>query len=201
MQTHSISEKPRRSPWQLNWARCCLSTRSMVVPPRRPAGIPFVGVLGVLARAKREHLIDEVRPLIDRLRTELRFRIAEKLYKEFLEANGASFRARTLRQSSALCSFANSRAAVVRRIDSLFSLPWMRCSSATTSHLVTDLHSELGNATTDFIREIAQNSLTGLDRFFRYVWIYLLFQPFDGMFVPCWLLSSAFLSVPSHSMT
>src|SRR5438128_7461426 len=158
MQTHSISEKPRRSPWQLNWARCCLSTRSMVVPPRRPAGIPFVGVLGVLARAKREHLIDEVRPLIDRLRTELRFRIAEKLYKEFLEANGASFRARTLRQSSALCSFANSREAVVRRIDSLFSLPWMRCSSATTSHLVTDLNSELGNATTDFIREIAQNS-------------------------------------------
>jgi len=52
------------------------------------AGIPFVGVLGVLARAKREGLISEVRPIVDRLRIELRFRIAEKLYKEFLEANG-----------------------------------------------------------------------------------------------------------------
>jgi len=52
------------------------------------AGIPFVGVLGVLARAKREGLINELRPLIDRLRIELRFRIAEKLYKEFLDANG-----------------------------------------------------------------------------------------------------------------
>jgi uncharacterized protein len=52
------------------------------------AGIPFVGVLGVLARAKREGFVNEVRPVIDRLRGELRFRIAEKLYKEFLEANG-----------------------------------------------------------------------------------------------------------------
>src|SRR5437016_8380113 len=52
------------------------------------AGVPFVGVLGVLARAKREGLINELRPLIDRLRIELRFRIAEKLYKEFLDANG-----------------------------------------------------------------------------------------------------------------
>src|SRR2546423_1393567 len=32
-------------------------------------GVPFVGVLGVLARAKRERLIVEVRPLVDQLRT------------------------------------------------------------------------------------------------------------------------------------
>jgi hypothetical protein len=54
------------------------------------AGVPFVGVLGVLARAKRHGLIDEVRPLLDRLRSELRFRIAQKLYEQFLEAIGES---------------------------------------------------------------------------------------------------------------
>jgi uncharacterized protein len=52
------------------------------------AGVPFVGVLGVLARAKPQDLVTELWPLIDRLRGELRFRIAEELYKEFLEANG-----------------------------------------------------------------------------------------------------------------
>ena len=52
------------------------------------AGVPFIGVLGVLARAKREGLIDEVRPLLDRLRSGLRFRIAQKLYEEFLQSIG-----------------------------------------------------------------------------------------------------------------
>jgi predicted nucleic acid-binding protein len=52
------------------------------------AGVPFVGVPGVLARAKREGFIDQVRPLLDRLRSELRFRIAQKLYEQFLGALG-----------------------------------------------------------------------------------------------------------------
>jgi len=41
------------------------------------AGIPYMGVLGVLSLAKHHKLIAEVRPLIDRLRLELRFRIAQ----------------------------------------------------------------------------------------------------------------------------
>jgi len=52
------------------------------------AGVPFIGVLGVLARAKRDCLIDEVRPLLDRLRGELRFRIAQPLFDQFLHSIG-----------------------------------------------------------------------------------------------------------------
>jgi hypothetical protein len=52
------------------------------------AGVPYMGVLGVLSLAKRQKLISEVRPLVDRLRLGLRFRIAEKLYDEFLKAIG-----------------------------------------------------------------------------------------------------------------
>jgi len=47
-----------------------------------------MGVLGVLSLAKRERLLSEVRPLLDRLRLELRFRIAPKLYDQFLKAIG-----------------------------------------------------------------------------------------------------------------
>jgi predicted nucleic acid-binding protein len=47
-----------------------------------------MGVLGVLSLAKSQKLISEVRPLLDRLRLELRFRIAEKLYDQFLRAIG-----------------------------------------------------------------------------------------------------------------
>lgn len=54
------------------------------------AGVPFVGVLGVLARAKRDGFIEEVRPLLDRLRGELRFRIAQELYEQFLATIGES---------------------------------------------------------------------------------------------------------------
>jgi len=52
------------------------------------AGVPYMGVLGVLARAKRERLISEVRPLLDKLRLELRFRIAQNLYDQFLKSIG-----------------------------------------------------------------------------------------------------------------
>jgi hypothetical protein len=50
------------------------------------AGIPFIGVLGVLAAAKRKGFVSEIRPLLDRLREELHFRIAQKLYEEFLKS-------------------------------------------------------------------------------------------------------------------
>ena len=52
------------------------------------AGVPYMGVLGVLSLAKRQKLISEVRPLLDRLRLELRFRIAQNLYDQFLKAIG-----------------------------------------------------------------------------------------------------------------
>jgi uncharacterized protein len=52
------------------------------------AGVPYMGVLGVLSLAKREGLISEVRPLLDRLRLELRFRIAQNLYDQFLKSIG-----------------------------------------------------------------------------------------------------------------
>ena len=47
-----------------------------------------MGVLGVLSLAKHQRLISEVRPLLDRLRLELRFRIAQKLYDQFLKSIG-----------------------------------------------------------------------------------------------------------------
>jgi predicted nucleic acid-binding protein len=52
------------------------------------AGVPYMGVLGVLLLAKRQRLISEVRPLLDRLRVELPFRIAQKLYDQFLKSIG-----------------------------------------------------------------------------------------------------------------
>ena len=45
------------------------------------AQVPFIGVLGILAKAKGEGLVGEVRPLLDRLRGELGFRVAERLYR------------------------------------------------------------------------------------------------------------------------
>jgi len=51
-------------------------------------GVRYMGVLGVLSLAKRQKLISEVRPLLDRLRLELRFRIAQNLYDQFLKAIG-----------------------------------------------------------------------------------------------------------------
>jgi len=52
------------------------------------AGVPYMGVLGVLARAKRERLISEVWLLLEKLRLELRFRIAQNLYDQFLKSIG-----------------------------------------------------------------------------------------------------------------
>ncbi len=52
------------------------------------AQVPFIGVLGILGHCKRRRFVREVRPLLDRLRGELGFRVAERLYRQFLAAIG-----------------------------------------------------------------------------------------------------------------
>lgn len=52
------------------------------------AGLERVGVLGVLARARREGLISNLRPRLDRLRNEMRFFIADALYGQVLHSVG-----------------------------------------------------------------------------------------------------------------
>jgi predicted nucleic acid-binding protein len=50
------------------------------------SGVPHIGVLGILARAKNEGLIHAIRPLLDRLRAELRFRVSDQLYTQYLRS-------------------------------------------------------------------------------------------------------------------
>ena len=51
-------------------------------------GIPIKGILGVLLQAKERKLINKVKPLIDRLQTEINFRINNNLLRKILiEAN------------------------------------------------------------------------------------------------------------------
>jgi predicted nucleic acid-binding protein len=50
------------------------------------AGVPLIGVLGILARAKTEGLIGAIRPLLDRLRSELKFRVSNQLYDQYLRS-------------------------------------------------------------------------------------------------------------------
>lgn len=50
------------------------------------AGLAFVGVLGILGRAKQEGLITDVRSRLDRLRREIRFHISDRLFEEFLRS-------------------------------------------------------------------------------------------------------------------
>ena len=52
------------------------------------AGLNVVGVLGILQRAKREGLIDEVRSRIDRLRNDIQFFVSDHLYDAVLRAAG-----------------------------------------------------------------------------------------------------------------
>ena len=47
-------------------------------------GIPIKGLLGVLLDAKEGNLIDEIRPLIEKLQTEINFRINDNLLKKIL---------------------------------------------------------------------------------------------------------------------
>lgn len=52
------------------------------------SGLPFVGVLGILARSKREGRIADVRSRIDRLRSEIQFYLSDQLYEQFLKSIG-----------------------------------------------------------------------------------------------------------------
>lgn len=54
----------------------------------RQFGIPIKGILGVLLQAKEKNLINEVKPLIEKLQTEINFRINNNLLRKILiEAN------------------------------------------------------------------------------------------------------------------
>ncbi len=54
----------------------------------RQYGIPIKGILGVLLQAKEKKLITQVKPLINRLQTEINFRINNNLLQKILiEAN------------------------------------------------------------------------------------------------------------------
>ena len=48
-------------------------------------GIVITGLLGILIDSKAENLIQEVKPILDRLIFEIGFRISPKLYQDILE--------------------------------------------------------------------------------------------------------------------
>lgn len=49
-------------------------------------GLKVTGVVGVLLKAKEQGLINQVRPILDNLRTEAGFRIGQALYEQALRA-------------------------------------------------------------------------------------------------------------------
>ena len=51
------------------------------------AGFDIMGLLGLLVLAKKLNLIDEIRPLIDKLKSK-KFRISDKIIKETLTEAG-----------------------------------------------------------------------------------------------------------------
>ncbi|MBL8874537.1 MAG: DUF3368 domain-containing protein [Phycisphaerae bacterium] len=51
-------------------------------------GVQTLGVLGLLLRAKRQGLVDRLLPLIDRLTSEIGFRVSPQLRLRVLEAAG-----------------------------------------------------------------------------------------------------------------
>jgi predicted nucleic acid-binding protein len=51
-------------------------------------GLTRVGVIGVLLQAKRHGIIPAIRPLIDRLRGEIKFRISDALYARVMHDAG-----------------------------------------------------------------------------------------------------------------
>ena len=51
-------------------------------------GIPHTGVLGVLLSAKSKGLLNAVRPVLNNLRSETKFRISQKLYDFVLQQAG-----------------------------------------------------------------------------------------------------------------
>ena len=54
------------------------------------AGLPVIGTLGILVRAKDRDIIDLVEPLLDRLVSELGFFVSEALRSEILRLSGES---------------------------------------------------------------------------------------------------------------
>ena len=54
----------------------------------RELGIQIVGTVGVFVEAKNQGLIESVKPLIDRLRSETNFRLSEKIYQLVLMRTG-----------------------------------------------------------------------------------------------------------------
>jgi hypothetical protein len=54
------------------------------------AGLQVTGVLGILITAKRNNLIQEVKPLLDALIEQVGFWIDARLYTEVLQAAGES---------------------------------------------------------------------------------------------------------------
>jgi len=53
-------------------------------------GLKVIGVLGILIAAKRNNLIQEVKPLLDDLIDRVGFWVDEQLYTEVLQAVGES---------------------------------------------------------------------------------------------------------------
>jgi len=53
-------------------------------------GLQVTGVLGILIAAKRNNLIQEVKPLLDALNEQVGFWIDTRLYAEILQAVGES---------------------------------------------------------------------------------------------------------------
>ena len=80
--------KPRPLPWRPSLGATLLIYETDGRATAAAAQVPFIGVLGILAKAKGEALVGEVRPLLDRLRGELGFRVAERLYRQFPAAIG-----------------------------------------------------------------------------------------------------------------
>jgi hypothetical protein len=50
--------------------------------------IPIIGLLGVIAKARRAGLIEQVKPLVDRIIHDVGFRVSPRLYSLFLEEVG-----------------------------------------------------------------------------------------------------------------
>jgi uncharacterized protein len=51
-------------------------------------GISIIGLLGILLVAKRQGLIDAMRPVMDTLMNKAGFRVSSQLYAEVLETAG-----------------------------------------------------------------------------------------------------------------